>query len=156
MRLVPTAPSFIIRPPQARRWAPLALAIALGLALGAAALLAAAWAYERTHASEHEIVFVIEREDPFAPTVGSHERTLPSVIELQVGQLDTVIIRNEDSEPAQFGPYKLEAGQVLHQRYQRGGSYDLECTALAHQEVAQINVAPAAGDLWSMARAMMR
>ncbi|KAB8142975.1 hypothetical protein F8S13_12095 [Chloroflexia bacterium SDU3-3] len=156
MRLVPTAPSFIIRPLRAHRWMRAALAIAIGLAVGAALLLAAAWVYERTHASEHEVVFVIPRSDPYAPTVGSHTRTLPSVIELQMGQLDTVIIRNEDTQPVQFGPFKLEGGQVLHQRYQRAGSYDLECTASTHQELAQINVAPAAGDLWSMARAMMR
>jgi hypothetical protein len=117
------------------RW----LWIALPMLVLALAYLGA-WRYERINTAEHDVLFVVPRGTAYLQAVGQDNVMLPRSIRLVIGELDTLVIRNEDGFPIRVGPFKLESEQTYRQRFRTPGVYRLVCTTLYHEEQVEVIV----------------
>ncbi len=115
----------------------IALAVVAGVLLLA---FAAAWKWERDHAKDHEIIFIVPPGTAVLQANGKDDLMLPRQIWLVAGEYDTLIIRNLDAFPVRVGPFKLEAGQQYRQRFRNEGEVKLVCTTMYHEEQMQIVV----------------
>lgn len=98
---------------------------------------------------ERRVVFVIPKGMAVLQANGKDPPMLPATIILTVGQLDTIVIRNEDVWPVRIGPFKIGPGQQYTQRFRRPGQVKLICSTMYHREQTRITVRDhALGDLW--------
>ena len=100
----------------------------LALALGGCGLL-------EPGAEARQQVFVIPPGTVARQAAGEQVNILPDTITLTLGQKDTLVIRNEDSQPVQIGPFKIAPGQRFEQQYFNRGSFDLVCTLHQSQQL---------------------
>jgi plastocyanin len=59
---------------------------------------------------------------------GEDVAVLPQQIKLTLGVADILVIRNDDTQPMQVGPFKVEPGQSFTQQYYNRGTYALVCS----------------------------
>jgi plastocyanin len=81
------------------------------------------WMFSQTPS---ETTFVIPQNTAARVAAGETVEVLPTEIKLK--QYDTLIIRNEDSEEVQIGPFLIQPGQSFIQQYKNAGTYDLMCS----------------------------
>jgi hypothetical protein len=84
------------------------------------------WSEQR--AAARQVVFAVPPGTAARLAAGEQVSVLPATITLALDQQDTLIIRNDDTQPVQIGPFKIEPGQRFTQQYFNTGSYDLICT----------------------------
>jgi len=77
-------------------------------------------------AQPRDVAFVVPPGTASLVAGGVNADVLPAIISLRVG--DLLVIRNDDDQPAQVGPFRIDPGQKLEHRYQTPGQYDLVCT----------------------------
>ncbi len=80
-------------------------------------------------------VFVIPQGTVARQAAGEQVSVLPETIRLKLGEKDTLVIRNDDSQPVQIGPFKIGPGQRYEQQYYNRGTFDLVCTLHASQNL---------------------
>lgn len=81
---------------------------------------------------------------------------LPQLMTLRVGELDTLVIRNDDDFPVRVGPMRLERGQQYRQRFRTAGDVQLVCATMYHQEQVTVRVLPLRQELLPWLRNMVR
>ena len=59
---------------------------------------------------------------------GEQIEVFPQRLELKLSQYDTLVVRNDDSEPMTIGPYRIEPGQRFVQHYAGPGTFELVCS----------------------------
>jgi hypothetical protein len=106
-----------------RRMAALGAVLAAALALGLGGWRAYEWREEA-----RQLVFVVPAGTSARMAAGEDPQVLPRLVELRIGGQDTLVIRNDDSAPVQVGPYRVEPGQRLVQRYRSAGTFDMVCS----------------------------
>jgi plastocyanin len=109
-------------------------ALALG-ALVLAGLGAAGWWLLQPSAEARQLVYSVPAGTAARVAAGEPVAALPETITLTLGQRDILVIQNDDSEPVQIGPFKLEPGQRYTQQYYNRGSYDLICSVHRSQRL---------------------
>jgi hypothetical protein len=73
-----------------------------------------------------ERIYVIPQNTAARIAAGETVEVLPTEIKLK--QYDTLIIRNDDNEEVQIGPFLIQPGQSFIQQYKNQGTYDLVCS----------------------------
>jgi hypothetical protein len=126
----------------------------LGVALLGAGVVGGAWWWERGHAADHEFVFIIPKGTVISQANGSDTVRFPTRLTLTVGARDTLVIINDDVWPAQVGPFRLEPGQQMRQRFRGPGTYEVLCATMYHQ--GQLRITVNEGGLWQRTRALFR
>ncbi len=116
--------------PDRSRW----IALALG-ALVLAALGAAGWWLLQPSLEARQLVYSVPAGTAARIAAGEPVAVLPETITLTLGRRDILVIRNDDSEPVQIGPFKVEPGQRYTQQYYNRGSYDLICSVHRSQRL---------------------
>lgn len=98
--------------------------VVIGIAVVIVALLGAAWWWSTQRG--REVVFTIPPQTSVRLAAGEDVQVLPETITLQ--RNDTLIIRNDDSENVQIGPFLVMPGQRFIQQYYNRGTYELLCS----------------------------
>ncbi len=98
------------------------LVLLIGLGLGGLWLL-----HEAREASR---AYVVRVPPGTAARLAAGEpvELFPRRIELRLSEHDTLIVRNDDSEPVTIGPYRIAPGQRFVQRFESPGTFDLICS----------------------------
>ncbi|NTU82632.1 MAG: hypothetical protein HGA45_25225 [Chloroflexales bacterium] len=100
-----------------------ALAVLIGLGLGGV------WILREARASARSYVVRVPPGTAARIASGEQIEVFPQRIELKLSQYDTLVIRNDDSEPMTVGPYRIEPGQRFVQHYEGPGTFDMVCSA---------------------------
>lgn len=132
-----------------------AITIIIGAGLATSGLLGFAWWYEQEHVSQHEVLFIVPKGTVIRQANGDG-MMVPQRITLTIGKRDTLIIRNDDVWPAQIGPFRLQPGQRIIQRFRTPGMVEFECSTMYHTEQLTVMVQPGALEPWALARALVR
>ncbi len=113
------------------------------IALLGTALIAAISAVE-AHSStdEHLVLIIVPKGSAFLQASGSDAPMLPQLLTLRVGELDTLVIRNDDHFPVRVGPIRLAQGQQYRQRFRAAGDVQLICATMYHKEQIIVRVLP--------------
>lgn len=109
--------------------------------IGVVAILAigaAAWWLQAPSAADREVVFVIPPGTAARGASGAATPALPQTINLTLNRQDVLVIRNDDSQAVQIGPFKIEPGQRFVQQYYNRGTYELMCTIHVAQRMQVI------------------
>jgi hypothetical protein len=75
-----------------------------------------------------ELVYIVPRGAITEFNLGQRGSLLPNEIELTVGGIDTLVVRNEDLYPIDVAGVYLHPGQSYRQQFTRPGQYDLDCS----------------------------
>ena len=78
-------------------------------------VLGAAWVWERAYPDTHEFLYIISKVTAYLQATEQEISMLPKLIIFTVGDLDTLVIRNDDDFSANIGPFKLATGWQYHQ-----------------------------------------
>ena len=105
------------------RWLALALT-----ALALAALGVAGWWLLRPSAEARQLVYSVPAGTAAQVAAGEPVAALPETITLTLGRRDILVIRNDDTQPVQIGPFIVAPGQRFEQQYYNRGSYNLVCS----------------------------
>lgn len=100
---------------------------ALAIALLAVLATTGYWWTQQANAAR-ELVFAIPAGTGAKLAAGEHVDVLPRTIAIDLSRENTLVIRNEDSEPVTIGPYRIEPGQRFSQRFYNAGTFDLLCS----------------------------
>jgi hypothetical protein len=98
------------------------------IALALLALGAAGWWWYRGRDEARQVVYAVPPGTVARLAAGEELAVLPDQINLTLGARDILVIRNDDTQPVQVGPFKVEPGQRFTQRYYNRGTYDLICS----------------------------
>ncbi len=98
---------------------------------------------------------VASRDEPFEIPKGTWARRmagnkveiLPQRVDLTLGLNDTLLLRNLDDVPQQFGPVLVMPGQSFRLPFERASTYSFDCTAHASGQMT-IVVAEAPATPW--------
>lgn len=135
-----------------RALGPFLLALVVLAAAAAAFAVSMAWRWDQTHAGDHEFVVVIPKGTAILQAQGRDSLMVPQKLRLTLGDIDTLVIRNDDDWPLRIGPFRLEAGQQYRQRFRSPGVFKLVCTTMYHEDQLEITVVDSP-DLWRSALA---
>ena len=130
-----TAPT---RPRRRGLWILLAMVLAV-LGLGAAKV-GAVWQFELKHPDEHEILVIVPKGTAVLQANGKDSLMVPRTLWLTVGDMDTLVIRNEDDFTLAVGPFRLGPNQQYRQRFRAPGVYKLVCSPMYHEDEVVITV----------------
>ncbi len=86
------------------------------------------WYENQQRNASRVLVFTVPPGSVARLAAGEQLEILPQTIELSLRGKDTLVIRNEDVQPIQVGPFKIDPGQQFEQRYYNPGTYELVCT----------------------------
>jgi hypothetical protein len=86
------------------------------------------WYENQRRNAERYLVFTVPPGSVARLAAGEQLEILPQTIELSLRGKDTLVIRNEDAQPIQVGPFRIDPGQQFEQRYYNPGTYELICT----------------------------
>lgn len=86
------------------------------------------WQAHQQREANRKIEYVIPQGTVQRIAAGQNLNVLPSTITMTLGLRDILIIRNDDSQTVQIGPYKIEPGQTFQQQFFNIGTFDLMCT----------------------------
>jgi hypothetical protein len=109
--------------------------LAGALALLILALGGAAWWLSGPSETARQVIYTVPPGTAARLAAGENVEVLPPTISLTLNQHDILIIRNDDTQPVQIGPFKIEPGQRFVQRYYNRGAYDLVCSIHASQRL---------------------
>ena len=73
-----------------------------------------------------EVVFAVPPGTVARLAAGEKVEVLPRTIVLK--RNDTLVIRNDDTQPVQIGPFPIAPGQRFVQQYADAGTIDLVCS----------------------------
>jgi hypothetical protein len=119
-----------------KRWICISLIITtLGVMLFGSAKYA-----EDRNAQAHEVLFIVPKGTALLQAQGKDNIMLPKIVRLVIGEMDTLIIRNDDVFPIRVGPFKLDPGQQYRQRFRMTGQFSLVCSTIYHSEETEIVV----------------
>lgn len=93
-----------------------------------AATAGAIWWWSGPSAEERQVVYTVPPGTAALLARGEQVTVLPQTINLTLGRHDILIIRNDDVEPVQVGPFKIDPGQSFTQQYYNRGTYELVCS----------------------------
>lgn len=102
----------------------------VGLILLLTAVLGYQW-YEQ----QRQVVYTIPAGTAAQIAAGEQVEVLPQTIELERGVRDILVIRNNDTQTVQVGPYLIAPGQSYTQRFNSRGTFDMLCTIHPSQEL---------------------
>lgn len=91
-------------------------------------LASAGWWAWGSFEQRRQLVYVIPAGTSAQIARGAAVDVLPTTIELERNVRDTLVIRNDDTQPLQIGPYLVAPGQRFVQRYPNRGTFDLLCS----------------------------
>lgn len=111
-------------------------AVALAVALLAA--LAGVWWWRGPSEAARQVVYAVPPGTAARLAAGQAVEVLPATINLTLNQHDILVIRNDDTQPVQIGPFTIDPGQRFVQRYYNRGTYELLCTIHADQRLRVI------------------
>lgn len=97
------------------------------LALVLLTLGATSWWF-RGRPEARQVVYVVPAGTVARLAQGEDIAVLPQQINLTLGAADILVIRNDDTQSVQIGPFKIEPGQRFMQQYYNRGTYDLICS----------------------------
>jgi hypothetical protein len=126
------------RPRRLGLWILVAMLLA-ALGLGAAKV-GAVWQFELKHPDEHEILIIIPKGTTILQANGKDSLMVPRSLRLTVGDMDTLVIRNEDDFTLAVGPFRLGPNQQYRQRFRAPGVYKLVCSTMYHEDEVVITV----------------
>lgn len=92
------------------------------------------YGYQRYNDNRY-LVFTVPPGSVARLASGEQLDILPQTIELSLRGKDTLVIRNEDVQSIQVGPFKIAPGQQFEQRYYNPGVYELICTVHQSQRL---------------------
>ncbi|MBI5650341.1 MAG: hypothetical protein HZC40_07845 [Chloroflexi bacterium] len=84
------------------------------------------WAEQ--NAAIRQLVYTIPPGTSARLRAGEQVNVLPAIIRIALDVHDTLIIRNQDTEPVTIGALRLEPGQQFRQKYFQPGSFTLICS----------------------------
>ena len=90
------------------------------------------------YGQQRQVVYVVPAGTAARIAAGEHVDVLPQTIELERGVRDTLVIRNDDTQTMQVGPYLIAPGQSYTQRYNSRGTFDMLCTVHPSQQLRVI------------------
>jgi hypothetical protein len=131
-----------------------ALRVIAGVAGGLAAplVVAALWAaYAPITLDSRDQLFEIPKGTWAQRMSGHHAEILPERIELTLGLNDTLLLRNLDDVPQQFGPVVIMPGQSFRLPFEVASIYSFACSAHASGQLAVV-VAEKPAPGWAAAR----
>jgi hypothetical protein len=76
----------------------------------------------------HDLIYVVPIGTAQRLAAGEALTLFPDTITLDRTSQNTLVIRNEDTQSIQVGPYKIAPGQSFTQRFYNRGTYDLTCS----------------------------
>jgi hypothetical protein len=119
------------------------LALTCALVLPVLALLLAAVVLEQGATDdEHTVLIVVPKGTAYLQATGADSPMMPQLMTLRVGELDTIVIRNDDDFPVRVGPIRLAKGQQYRQRFRAAGEIQLVCATMYHKEQVTVRVLP--------------
>ena len=114
------------RPRRRGLWILLALALAV-LGLGAAKV-GAVWQFELKHPDEHEILVIVPKGTAILQANGKDSLMVPRTLWLTVGDMDTLVIRNEDVRVQTVGLFTVRPGETVDTPFPKPGVFKGACT----------------------------
>ena len=126
------------RPRRRGLWILVAMVLAV-LGLGAAKV-GAVWQFELKHPDEHEFLVIVPKGTAVLQANGKDSLMVPRTLWLTVGDMDTLVIRNEDDFTLAVGPFRLGPNQQYRQRVRSPGVYKLVCSTMYHEDEVVITV----------------
>lgn len=99
-------------------------AIMLLLALGGGML----WLIEARQTAQRTLVISVPPGTAARLAAGETVDLFPQTLTLRLSEHDTLVVRNDDSEPHTIGPYRVQPGQRFTQRYESPGTFELICS----------------------------
>lgn len=100
--------------------------VVVGAALIAVVALAAGLVWWWNAQRGREVVFAVPPGTVARLAAGERVEVLPQTITLR--RNDTLVIRNDDTQPVQIGPFPIAPGQRFVQQYVDAGTIDLVCS----------------------------
>ena len=117
--------------------------------LGLALLGAAAWAaWAPVSLASRDELFEIPKGTWARRMAGDKVEILPDHIGLTLGLNDTLLLRNLDEVPQQFGPVVIMPGQSFRLPFEVASTYSFACSAHASGQMSII-VAPTPAPGWA-------
>lgn len=124
------------------------IALAAGAIVPVAAALVAAWAaFAPITLDSRDEPFVIPQGTYAQRRAGHPVEILPDRIDLTMGLNDTLLLRNLDDVPQQFGPVLVMPGQSFRLPFEQPSTYSFVCSAHASGQMS-IVVAPPPAPGW--------
>lgn len=91
---------------------------------------------------DHIVLIVVPKGTAYLQATSADTPMLPQLMTLRVGELDTIVIRNDDDFPVRVGPIRLAKGQQYRQRFRAAGDVQLVCATMYHREQVTVRVLP--------------
>jgi hypothetical protein len=124
----------------------------LGWAAGlvvAALLAGVAWAaFAPIRVDTRDALFAIPKGTWARRMAGNKVEILPDRIDLTLGLNDTLLLRNDDEVPQQFGPVVIMPGQSFRLPFEVASTYSFACSAHASGQMSVV-VAPTPAPGWA-------
>ena len=116
--------------------------------LGLATLAVGGWAaFAPIHADTRDALFAIPKGTWAQRMAGNRVEILPDRIDLTLGLDDTLLLRNDDEVPQQFGPVVIMPGQSFRLPFEVASTYSFACSAHASGQMSVV-VAPTPAPGW--------
>lgn len=93
------------------------------------------WFWQGQRETNRQIAFVVPVGTNDRIAAGETVNVLPSTITMTLGVHDVLVIRNEDRQDVQIGPYKIAPGQQFRQQFFNAGTFDLVCSIHAGEKL---------------------
>lgn len=105
------------------------VAVLLGVIVGLIALGGGLlWLIEARQTAQRTLVISVPPGTAARIAAGEPVELFPQTLTLRLSEHDTLVVRNDDSEPHTIGPYRVQPGQRFTQRYESPGTFDLICS----------------------------
>jgi hypothetical protein len=128
-----------------RAWRVLSWAIGL---LVSALLAGLGWAaFAPLNTDSRDALFAIPKGTWARRMAGNRVEILPDRIDLTLGLNDTLLLRNDDEVPQQFGPVVIMPGQSFRLPFEVASIYSFACSAHASGQMSVV-VAPTPARGW--------
>ena len=113
-----------------------------------ALLAGAGWAaFAPIHVDTRDALFAIPKGTWARRMAGNKVEILPERIDLTLGLNDTLLLRNDDEVPQQFGPVVIMPGQSFRLPFEVASIYSFACSAHASGQMSVV-VAPTPAPGW--------
>lgn len=100
----------------------------VSLTLVSALGLTGLWLQHERQEARRSLVVSVPAGTAARLAAGETLEIFPQELKLRLSEHDTLVVRNDDSEPITIGPYRIEPGQRFVQRYASPGTFELLCS----------------------------